>query len=69
MIKIDKDVPPPMAKALGVLLNQLKVGESFLIEESGVATRNLLSRKIREIKGKVFTSMVEEGGTRTWRLE
>ena len=72
MIKIDKDVPPPMTKVIGLTLAKLQVGESFLIEEVDESVRQTLFRKSRELKseGKVFTSMLEEdGGIRTWRLE
>ena len=72
MIKIDNDIPPPLVKVIGVTLEKLKVGESFLIEEIDETIRQTLYRKSRELKaeGKVFTSMAEEdGGIRTWRLE
>ena len=72
MIKIDNDIPPPLVKVIGVTLEKLKVGESFLIEEIDETIRQTLYRKSREMKaeGKVFTSMAEEdGGIRTWRLE
>ena len=71
MIKIDKDIPPPRTKVIGMTLAKLQVGESFLIEEVDEALRAALYRKTRELaaEGKVFTSMVEDGGIRTWRLE
>ena len=72
MIKIDKDIPPPMTKLIGVTMGKLQVGESFLIEEVDESVRQTLFRKSRELKaeGKVFTSMMDEdGGIRTWRLE
>ena len=72
MIKIDRDIPPPITKLIGVTLSKLQVGESFLIEEVDESVRQTLFRKSRELKseGKVFTSMLEEdGGIRTWRLE
>jgi hypothetical protein len=72
MIKIDNDIPPPLVKVIGVTLEKLKVGESFLIGEIDEAIRQTLFRKSRELKaeGKVFTSMLDEdGGIRTWRLE
>jgi hypothetical protein len=71
MIKIDKNIPPPMTKLIGVTIEKLQVGESFFIEEVDEATRTALYRKARELrgKGKVFTSMLEDGGVRTWRLE
>lgn len=72
MIKIDKDIPPPMTKAVGLTLAKLQVGESFLLEEVSDSLRNALYRKTRELhaEGKAFTSMVEDGGgIRTWRLE
>lgn len=71
MIKIDKDIPPPMTKVIGMTLAKLQVGESFLIDEVDEALRAALYRKTRELhaEGKVFTSMVEDGGIRTWRLE
>jgi hypothetical protein len=72
MIKIDKDIPPPMTKLIGVTLGKLQVGESFLVEEVDESVRSALFRKARELRseGKVFTSMLEEdGGIRTWRLE
>ena len=72
MIKIDNDIPPPLVKVIGVTLEKLKVGESFLIEEIDETIRQTLYRKSREMKaeGKVFTSLAEEdGGIRTWRLE
>jgi hypothetical protein len=70
MIKIDKDIPPPMTKLIGVTLNKLQVGESFLLEQVDDALRNTLHRKTRELaaEGKTFTSMMEDGGIRTWRL-
>jgi len=71
MIKIDKDIPPPMTKLIGATLNKLQVGESFLIEEVDESVRSALYRKCRELaaEGKMFTSMLEEdGGVRTWRL-
>jgi hypothetical protein len=71
MIKIDKDIPPPMTKLIGVTLGKLQVGESFLIEEVDDSLRSALFRKSRELatEGKTFTSMMEDGGIRTWRLE
>lgn len=71
MIKIDKDVPAPLVKTIGVTLSKLQVGESFLIGEFNEVIRQTLFRKARELKseGKVFTSMMEDGGIRTWRLE
>ena len=72
MIKIDKDIAPPITKVIGLTLAKLQVGESFLIEEVDESVRQTLFRKSRELKseGKVFTSMLEEdGGIRTWRLE
>lgn len=72
MIKIDNDIPPPLVKVIGVTLEKLKVGESFLIGEIDEAIRQTLFRKSRELKseGKVFTSMLDEdGGIRTWRIE
>ncbi len=70
MIKIDKDIPPPMTKAIGATLGKMQVGESFLIEKMDEAARQVLFRKCRELKssGKLFTSMLEEDGVRTWRL-
>lgn len=70
MIKIDKDIPPPMTKLIGATLGKLQVGESFLIERVDDSLRNTLFRKSRELapEGKTFTSMMEEGGIRTWRL-
>lgn len=71
MIKIDKNIPPPMTKLIGATLDKLAVGESFLIDEVDESVRSVLYRKARELKsgGKVFTSMMEDGGVRTWRLE
>jgi Leu/Phe-tRNA-protein transferase len=71
MIKIDKDIPPPITKLIGVTIEKLQVGESFFIEKVDEATRTALYRKCRELKsiGKLFTSMLEDGGVRTWRLE
>ena len=71
MIKIDKDIPPPMTKLIGATLDKLQVGESFLIGDVDDSVRNTLYRKTRELKsgGKVFTSMMDEDGIRTWRLE
>jgi len=70
MIKIDKDIPPPMTKLVGATLNKLAVGESFLLEEVNDSLRNALYRKCRELaaEGKTFTSMMDEDGIRTWRL-
>ena len=70
MIKIDKNVPPPMSKAIGLALDTMQVGDSFLIEEDTFQMRQTLFRKARELKdkGKVFTSMAEEDGIRTWRM-
>jgi len=72
MIKIDNDIPAPLVKVIGVTLEKLKVGESFLIGAIDESIRQTLYRKSRELKaeGKVFTSMAEEdGGIRTWRIE
>lgn len=71
MIKIDKNIPPPVTKMIGLILSKLEVGESFLIDEADEPTRNALYRKTRALQaeGKVFTSMMEDGGIRTWRLE
>ena len=71
MIKIDKNIAPPMTKQIGVILNKLQVGESFLLEEINDSLRNALYRKCRELaaEGKTFTSMMDEDGIRTWRLE
>lgn len=72
IFKIDRGIPPPITKLIGVTLGTLQVGESFLIEEVDETIRQTLYRKSRELKaeGKVFTSMAEEdGGIRTWRLE
>ena len=71
MIKIDKNIPPPMTKLIGATLDKLAVGESFLIGDVDDSVRNTLYRKTRELKsgGKVFTSMMDEDGIRTWRLE
>jgi hypothetical protein len=71
MIKIDKDIPPPIAKLIGATLSKMQVGESFLIGEVDESVRSALFRKTRELKseGKVFTSMLDEDGLRTWRLE
>lgn len=71
MIKIDKDIPPPITKLIGATLAKLQVGESFLVGEVDESVRNALFRKARELRseGKVFTSMLEDGGVRTWRLE
>ena len=70
MIKIDKDIPPPMTKLVGATLNKLAVGESFLLEDVNDSLRNALYRKCRELaaEGKTFTSMMDEDGIRTWRL-
>jgi hypothetical protein len=70
MIKIDKDIPPPMTKLIGATLGKLEIGESFLIEKLDEPARQTLFRKSRELKaqGKLFTSMMEEDGVRTWRL-
>lgn len=70
MIKIDKDIPPPMTKLIGATLGRLQVGESFFVEKLDEATRQALFRKSRELKseGKLFTSMIEGDGVRTWRL-
>lgn len=70
MIKIDKDIPPPMAKLIGATLDKLEVGDSFLIEEVDEPLRHALYRKTRALhsEGKVFTSMMDEDGIRTWRL-
>jgi len=70
MIKIDKDIPPPMTKLVGATLSKLAVGESFLLEEVNDSLRNALYRKCRELaaEGKTFTSMMDEDGIRTWRL-
>ena len=70
MIKIDKDIPPPMTKLIGATLGKLQVGESFLIGEVDESVRSALYRKSRELaaEGKTFTSMMEDGGVRTWRL-
>jgi hypothetical protein len=70
MIKIDKDIPPPMTKLIGATLNKLAVGESFRVEGT-LHQRNTLYRKTRELaaEGKTFTSMMEDSGIRTWRLE
>ena len=72
IFKIDRDIPPPITKLIGVTLDKLQVGESFLIGEIDESVRSALYRKARELKaeGKVFTSMLDEdGGIRTWRLE
>jgi hypothetical protein len=71
MIKIDKDIPPPLVKVIGVTLAKMQVGESFLLGNPSLQEKQLLSRKVREMhdEGKVFTSMTEEDGIRTWRLE
>ena len=70
MIKIDKDIPPPMTKLIGALLAKLEIGESFLIEQVNESVRSALYRKSRELasEGKTFTSMMEDNGVRTWRL-
>ena len=70
MLKIDKDIPPPMTKLIGATLNKLQVGESFLIEELSEPARAALYRSARALRseGKTFTSMTEGGGIRTWRL-
>ena len=71
MIKIDKNIPPPVAKTIGLILSKLEVGESFLIDEVDAPLRHALYRKTRALhsEGKVFTSMMEDGGIRTWRIE
>lgn len=70
MIKIDKDIPPPMTKLIGLTLNTMEVGDSFLVSENTFQMRQTLFRKARELssKGKVFTSMAEDDGIRTWRM-
>ena len=70
MIKIDKDIPPPMAKLIGATLDKMSVGDSFLLEDVDDSVRNALSNKTRKMKaeGKLFTSMWSEDGIRTWRL-
>jgi hypothetical protein len=71
MIKIDKDIPIPMAKLVSVTLRALEIGDSFLIEDTSISTRNLILRKTVELKdeGRIFTTSVVQGGIRTWRLE
>ncbi len=74
MIKIDKNIPPPISgTTIGSTLAQLKVGESFFLPDFSPSLKNTLHiqiRRRRQLTGATFMTRVQEedGGVRVWRL-
>ena len=71
MIKIDKDIPPPVSgTTIGSALSQLKVGESFLLDAVTPSIRNTLHLQIRKNSSntKTFMTRMQDEDIRVWRL-
>lgn len=74
MIKIEKDIPPPVnGTTIANALQQLKVNESFFLSDFSLSLKNTLHmqiRKQRQLTGATFMTRVqaEDGGVRVWRL-
>jgi hypothetical protein len=70
MIKIDKDIPPPLSgKVIGVLLNKMQVGESCLIPNFTPSVKSSLHGQMRNLSpSKEFTSRVTGNYIRVWRI-
>jgi hypothetical protein len=71
MIKIDKDIPPPISgTTIALALSQLKVNESFFLAGYNASIKNTAHMQIRKhSKGeKKFMTRSQDGGLRVWRL-
>ena len=70
MIKIEQNIKPPMGgKTFGIALDQMQVGDSFLLENIEEIRQPLHQQmRKRKIKGKQFISRTLPEGIRVWRL-
>ena len=71
MIKIEQNIAPPRSgTTIGVTLDQMQVGDSFLLDNVTVDLRQNLHLQMRKRKlaGKKFISRTILGDVRVWRL-
>jgi hypothetical protein len=74
MIKIDRDIPPPVnGTTIATALQQLEVNDSFFLSDFNSSLKNTLHLQIRKqrlLTGATFMTRVqdEDGGVRVWRL-
>jgi len=70
MIKIEQNIKPPLSgKTIGVALNQMQVGDSFLLENTAEIRQPLHQQmRKRKLKGQQFISRTLPEGIRVWRL-
>lgn len=71
MIKIDKNIPPPVSgTTINSAISRLQVGESFLLEAVTPSIKNTLHLKIRKnsTDNKTFMTRTQDEDIRVWRL-
>lgn len=72
MIKIDKDIPPPLTdrRIWSPLIKSMEVGDSFFVPREEItadAMRGRMSYQAARHRVKLRTVEVD-GGTRVWRI-
>lgn len=68
MIKIDKSIPPPVAKTTKYPWAEMEVGDSFLIEAARSSATSLAGSASARYAPKRFVSRKEGSGRRIWRV-
>lgn len=76
MLDIDNTIPIPTYRraslkpvnlAMLEAMNQMEVGSSFLVDEDRRSVSVFLTKRGKTM-GKKFTTVVEDGKTRVWRV-
>lgn len=71
MIKIENNIAPPLSgTTIGVALDKMEVGDSFVLDAAATDVRPYLHIQMRKRKlvGKKFISRAVLGEIRVWRL-